>query len=294
MNRLELMESIKNKRPTLSDSSISTYTSILQNLDKKIFKDEPYNPENINNAERVLEYLKDVPPNRRKTILSSLYIYTGNEKYKQKMYNDIKSYNDEIKEQTKTKTQKENWVDAEKIKDTLKEYEKNTKLLYKKTMLTMNDLQKIQNYIILALLSGIYIPPRRNLDYVNFKIKNIQPSDNYLKGNKIHFNSYKTAKTYGQQIIMIPLQLKAILKKWIKINPTEHLLFDKNNNKLTSVKLNQRINQIFNGKIGVNALRHTFLTDKYKTASEANKLLKNDLTNMGSSMSQANTYIKLN
>ena len=65
-------------------------------------------------------------------------------------------------------------------------------------------------------------------------------------------------------------------------------------NKLSSVKLNQRFNRIFNGKkVSVNNFRHTYLTDKYKRTSEENKSLSNDMEAMGSSTNMADTYIKL-
>ena len=42
-------------------------------------------------------------------------------------------------------------------------------------------------------MGGIYIPPRRSLDYVCFKIKNInRDEDNYLDKNEFVFNKYKT------------------------------------------------------------------------------------------------------
>ena len=147
----------------------------------------------------------------------------------------------------------------------------------------------------MCLLGGVYIPPRRSKDFVDFKIKSIDnSSDNFLDKTKMNFNSYKTAKTYGLQVVDIPIQLKNILSKWIKINPTEYLLFDSNMNKLSSVKLNQRLNKIFgNKKVGVNQLRHTFLTDKYKKQNEEGKALANDMQKMGSSVSMADTYIKL-
>jgi hypothetical protein len=63
---------------------------------------------------------------------------------------------------------------------------------------------------------------------------------NYIEKNKMYFNSYKTAKTYGCQVIDIPKALQTILKKWININPTK-TLFDANMNPLSSVKLSQRI-----------------------------------------------------
>jgi hypothetical protein len=66
-------------------------------------------------------------------------------------------------------------------------------------------------------------------------------------------------------------------------------------NPLSSVKLNQRINKIFHEKkVGVNALRHSYLTDKYKQHSQVDKELSKDMTEMGSSRGMADTYIKLN
>ena len=66
-------------------------------------------------------------------------------------------------------------------------------------------------------------------------------------------------------------------------------------NPLSSVKLNQRINKIFDEKkVSVNALRHFYLTDKYKQQSQVDKELSKDMTEMGSSRGMADTYIKLN
>ena len=111
---------------------------------------------------------------------------------------------------------------------------------------------------------------------------------------QLAFNTYETtAKCYGQQKVAIPPTLRALLVKWQKFNPTDYLLFDSNMNPLTSVKLNQRINKIFGGKKeGVNTLRHSYLSDKYGSTTQTTKDLANDISNMGSSMSQAQTYIK--
>ena len=143
------------------------------------------------------------------------------------------------------------------------------------------------------MLSGIFIPPRRSLDYCNFKIKNIdKATDNYLDKNELLFVSYKTARFYGLQKIEIPKELKTILTKWIKCNPTDYLLFDINNNKLSSVKLNQRLNKIFGKASSVNALRHSYLTSKYGDTIKTNNSLATDLSEMGSSLAQAKIYIK--
>lgn len=293
-----IKEMIKEKRPSLSASSVTTYASILKNLHKKAFDGKTFSLNDFDDTDKVLDYLKDVPPNRRKTILSALVIISSGkvaDEYRSKMNDDVSAYNAEIQKQTKTDNQRENWIETNEIQEIFSKLETDAKALYKKTTKSVSDLQAIQNYIIVALLGGIFIAPRRSLDYVNFVIKGDidRNKDNYIDKNKMVFNSYKTAKTYGKQEVDIPKPLKSILTKWIKVNPTNYLLFDTNMNKLSSVKLNQRMNRIFDGKIAINSMRHTYLTDKYKKTSEENKRLADEMTNMGSSVNMADTYIKL-
>ena len=107
------------------------------------------------------------------------------------------------------------------------------------------------------------------------------------------FNSYKTARVYGKQTVDVPPPLLKILKKWVSINKTDFLLFDNAGKKLTPVKLNQRLNKIFDGrKISVNALRHGYLTDKYGDMIQKNKEIDETMTDMGSSKSMLNVYLK--
>lgn len=291
----DIKKYIKDKRPTLSASSIQTYGSILKNLYGKVFGSGLADMSKFDDCEKVLNHLKDMPPNRRKTILSSLVVITDKKPYRDLMADDVSAYNKEIDKQEKTDAQKESWVTGDDIAGIYDNLTDSANLLYKKKHKTASDLQEIQNYIIVSLLGGIYMPPRRSKDFCDFKIKAInKETDNFLDKNKMFFNSYKTAKTYGQQIIDVPKPLMTILKKWIALNPTDYLLFDANMNPLSSVKMNQRLNKIFDGKkVGVNQLRHTFLTDKFKKTSEESKLLANTMTEMGSSKAMADTYIKL-
>ena len=109
------------------------------------------------------------------------------------------------------------------------------------------------------------------------------------------FNQYKTAKTYGEQRLLIPTEVYKVLKKWIQvISPDcDYLLFDGKNNKLNSVKLNQRLNAIFdNKKVSTSMLRHSYLTSKYGYMIEEEKKLDKTMTEMGSSKNVANIYIK--
>ena len=292
---MNLKEELKKLRPNLSDGSIKTYSSILRNLHKKVFENQEIEKSNFNESKRVLEHLKDMPPNKRKTILSALVVLTDKDEYRNVMNGDVSDYNEEIQKQEKSVTQRENWIETDEIREVFNRLENDAKILFKKQNKTNADIQQIQNYIIVSLLGGIFIPPRRSLDYCSMKIKNInKDEDNYINKNKFVFNRYKTAKTYGQQDLEIPQQLKNILNRWIAINDGEYLLRDKNGNQMTSTKLNQYMNRIFGGKkIAVNSMRHTYLTDKYKQTSEENKKLAKDMAEMGSSTNMADTYIKL-
>ena len=291
----DLKKYIEKKRPSLSASSITTYASILKSLFKKVFGDVEMDHKKFDETAKIIKFLKDIPPNRRKTILSALVVVTDEKSYRELMLEDVRNYNKEIHKQEKTETQEENWVDGDQIKGVWESLKKDADLLYKKSSLKPSDLQHIQNFIIMSLLGGVFIPPRRSKDYCDFKIKDLEKDqENYYEKGKMIFNSYKTSKTYGQQIIEVPKPLQSILKKWISVNPTPYLLFDSNMNKLTSVKLNQRLNKIFDEKkISVNALRHSFLTDKYAEHSKVDKELSKDMSAMGSSTGMADTYIKL-
>jgi hypothetical protein len=290
---MELNEYIKQKRPTLGASSIVTYSSVLRSLYFRVFKSKDIDVTKYDDTTAILTALKDVPPNKRKTTLSALVIITGNPIYRDQMMDDIKQYNKDIATQEKSPSQEANWITMNEVKTVFDALTKQANLLYKKANLSVKDLQDIQSMIIVALLGGMFIAPRRSLDYCNFKIKEIDPAMNYLDKKQMCFHSYKTAKVYGKQCIDVPPPLLKILKKWISINKTDFLLFDTTGKKLTPVKLNQRLNKIFDGrKISVNALRHGYLTDKYGDMIQKNKEIDETMTDMGSSKSMLNTYLK--
>jgi hypothetical protein len=293
---MDLTEFIKDKRPSLSASSIKTYNSVLSSLYKKVFeysKGDKIDSDKFNETSKILKYLEELPPNRRKTILSALVVITDKKEYREAMLDDINNYNADIKKQEKTESQKENWVENDELNNIFSELKKNADLLYKKSHLVKTDYQQIQNYILIALLGGFFCPPRRSLDYASFKIKNIdRENDNFIDKGYMVFNRFKTAKTYGEQRVKISPALKTILNKWIKINPTDYLFFDSNMNPLSSVKITQRLNKIFGKKSSVNALRHSYLTSKYGDMIKKNNALAEDMSAMGSSLNMATTYVK--
>ena len=290
---MSLKKEIKHARPSLSESSITTYNSLLCSLYKKVFDDDDLDVNKFDETKKVLDFMKDLPPNRRKTVLSALVVISNKPEYRTVMLSDVNEYNKEMSTQQKTETQEKAWLSDSDINGTFSKLKDNANTIYKKKTYTTRDLQDLQDYIILCLLSGIFIPPRRSLDYTEFKIKDVnKDTDNYLDKNELAFNSYKTAKYYGLQKLEIPKELKTILARWIKINPSDYLLFDINNNKLTSVKLNQRLHKIFGKASSVNALRHSYLTSKYGDTIKTTNALKDDMSDMGSSLAQAKIYIK--
>jgi hypothetical protein len=286
---------IKEKRPTLSESSVKTYTSTLTPLYKRIWTDDKeVDPSKFaNNVDMVIDFCKDIDPKYRRTIMSALVVITGDNKYREQMYKDKELTETKLQNQNKTEEQKENWVETDDISSIWEQLKKNALSTYKKKVFTPTDLQEIQKYVLVSLMGGIYIPPRRAKDYFDFKIKNIdREKDNYMDKNELVFNSYKTAKTYGEQRVSIPKELKSILTKWIKINPTDYLFFDYNGNQLDAIKMNQRLNAIFKKKVGINQLRKTYLSGKYAHTIQTEKDKKEDMEIMGSSIGVQKYYIK--
>jgi hypothetical protein len=288
-----LPDYLKQQRPNLSDNSIRTYTSTLLTLYRKAFGDKPMTLTDFEDSKRILEVLKDIPPNRRKSILSALTVLTNMDDYRTLMRKDITSYEDDIAKQEKTDSQKASWVTQDEVQHTFQKLQQDASVLFKKPNKTPADLQAIQNYFIMMLYSQL--PVRRSLDYCMFRIRGDFDKKvyNHLDKNKLVFVTYKGSEKKGKQTLDCPKPVMAVLKKWIAINPTECLLFDTKGHALTPVTLNQRLNRIFGKKASINALRHSFLTEKYADVMRANKDMDKTMHEMGSSSRQAETYVKL-
>ena len=151
---MSLKEFLKEKRSSLSESSLTTYSSLLRSLYKRIW-DGDIDPKKFKDTKRIMEALKGVPPNKRKTTLSALVIATGEDAYRDMMLKDIKAYNEEISKQEKTEKQEKSWVTQDEVKAKYLELQKRANKLYKKGSLSNADLQEIQNFIILALLLSL-------------------------------------------------------------------------------------------------------------------------------------------
>ena len=287
----DIGDKIAEKRPKLGTSSIKTYVSILSNIYKAMdgdggitfFSDE---------VKGILEYLETKPDPTKKTSLSALFVLSGETRYREAMMEIIKKVNDVYKTQTKTAKQEENWVSADEVKAVYeKQLDTALQMLSKKNI--FNEGKFIQ-FLLVAFLSGVAgIPPRRSMDYGEMKIRNYDPkTDNYFRAGKFYFNKYKTSGTYGLQTLDVPKQLNTIIKKWIKLNPTDYMLYSTNKQKLSSPQINRILNNAFGDKnISTSMLRHIFLTDRYKDVP-AISAMEDLARDMGHSISQSMEYAK--
>ena len=145
-----------------------------------------------------MKHLNDFQPNKRKTLLSGLFILTDIPEYKTQMLKDCKSVNDTYKQQKMSQTEKDNWVTMADIHNKYNKYLKEVEPMLNHKA-SVNDRIIIQ-FFILALMSGITgLPPRRSSDYSLMKIRNFNKEhDNYYDKGKFTFNVYKTAPVYGR------------------------------------------------------------------------------------------------
>ena len=288
--RENIEDEIKEKRPKLNPSSLKTYISILFNLHKK-FNPDDENIKWFDDDVKILDHLKEKSPQTRKTILSALFVLTGNENYQTQMLSDCKHTNELYKTQKKSQKEEDNWMSTSEIKEIYDKLFDQVSAMFSQKLLS--DYSTINNFVLLGCLGGVSgIAPRRSKDYTEMKIKNYTSADNYYKGGKFYFNIYKTATEYGEQIIDVKTkapEFYKILNKWVKCNPTEYLLFSSNMQKLTSPQITRMLNKIFGKNASVDLLRHIYLTDKYGKIQ--NEMIT-DAQEMSHSSNQQALYIK--
>lgn len=296
---MDFSKDLKSASSKLSEGSLKTYNSLLKSIYKSCFGStkEP-DCKKFEDIKEVTEFLKDKAPSSRKTYLAALVnIVPHIKEYKEMMSNDWQTTMKETNKMIMNDKQLKSNISSAEIKAIYDDLEKTAKLLYKKTKLDTNDLQQIQNFIIVALLGGIWIVPRRSLDYCELLIRGDidKTNNNYIDKKQFIFHKFKTAKYYEDgQTLDIPTGLMKILTKWISVIPKDvnHLLFNAKFEPLTNVTLNQRLNKIFKGPISVNQMRHTYLTEKYGAAMKLQKEMADDMSEMGSSLKQATNYVK--
>ena len=298
---MDIKEQLKKNRPNLSETSLKTYSGMINAFLKRMGEEytEEYFDENV---KKVLEEASKMPLNTRKTLLSGLVVLCNKKKcvdyYRQNMIHDAQKYEKEEREQKMTEKQEKVWKEQSEIIKRVDALSREVKHLWTKEEPTMMDLQKLQYYVIGCLYT--MQEPRRLLDYTEMKWKSgTDTKSNYIVGlfgkkpSHFEFNTYKTRGTYAQQKIEISKELRQILRKWVKMieSKTEFILFDKNFENISIQVLNQRLGNLFGEGISVNVLRHIRLTEEYKGMPSI-KEMEERAEAYGHSVDQAMKYVK--
>jgi integrase len=317
MNEFSENLSQKLQEKGLSESSIKLYIRNLEKLNEGELKNLKF----LSKKDSILEKLNKYKDNTKRGFLISIVSVLGCcpedkklVKIKNEYYSLMVDKSKEIKNKETTELteeQKKNWISWDEIKETFKKLEEEINKFKDNKVISDKDYSLLLGYAILACY--IYNSPRRNKDYQNMNIVKYNndglPKDiNYYlyDDNKFIFNKYKTEKTYGKQEIPVSDDLKKVLDIYIKFHP--HLKGKVKKNKLvksvntplfvyqdgtelSSINSITRIlNKILgNKKMGSSALRHIFLSDKYK---DVNNDMKKDAELMAHSTPQQQQYIK--
>jgi site-specific recombinase XerD len=153
----ELINKIKQNRKNLSDNSIKTYISSLTSINKKMDGEktlEWYDK----NAKNIIEFLDKGNSNSNsktsKTILSAIFVLTGNREIHDKMISLSNEVNEQYKSNKKTDKQVDNWIPSDKIKDIYKDYYNKTIKILKQRIITKYDTEIVIKYLLLGFLSG--------------------------------------------------------------------------------------------------------------------------------------------
>lgn len=285
---------LRQNKPDIASSTLKTYTSMLNSVwDKTHPKSKAITIEEFN-TDLIIETIDKYDSLKSQSVIySALFALTKNIKFDNKIKELRKILNNLDKTDKKTDKQEDNWVDKATIQDAYNNLKLQADNSYKLLKLTndmdMRELQKIQLHLLICLNGGLFIPPRRNQDWFEMKLTNInKATDNYIEKDMFVFNKYKTQKSYGEQRVTIPKELKSILTKWIKLltkskNNYEYLLFDSNSSQLNSIQMVQRFNKIFGTNTSTNILRHSFISDEFVDSIEINKKSKSIAKQMGTS-----------
>jgi hypothetical protein len=278
---MSLEHVIKTNRPNVSLSSIKTYLSSIKSISKAIDKPLASVEDILKYSDEIFKHLESQKLNVRKTKLSAFIVAldkgkTKNDdetdkvlvKYRRQITSDGAKNDERETKQELTDSQKANFISWEEVKKVYTDLKTEAEPLFKLDRLTIGQFKKLQNYVLLSMY--VLIPPRRSLDYADFKLRNYKVTDdNYMliKGKKrvatFIFNKYKNSSRLGSQTLEVPPAVKLIIQKWTEKNPYDWLIVNGKGNHVTQSKINEILNDIFGKRIGSSMLRHIYITYKY-------------------------------
>jgi integrase len=183
--------------------------------------------------------------------------------YKSKFQSAIAPINEQRNTGEKTEKEKEYWISWDDI------------------IKRRDELEGLDR-VILSLYT--WLPPRRAKDFGTMEINSQTGNSFEPRTQRFLFRDYKTAGTYGEQVVDVPDDLYIELMDWLKGRDTGKLL------PISTVSITKHLNAIFKPKkISVSALRHIYDTHHF---GETKKRMKDTARLMAHSSAQQQQYIK--
>ncbi len=278
---------LKSNRPNLKESSIRNYVSNLKSLYRGVFGTDEYTLKRFNDTASILDYIRQKPLSSQLALLSYLVVLTNNPVYSNEMKN-LKPLRDQQIE-TRPEVDADHSVEDEEIVNVFHKLKKRSDAIYKSGDITPKTLLELQNTILVALMGNIYIPPRRSMDYVEMLLHDKRDDKNYIDGDTLIFNVYKTARTYGQQRIKMPVALKKLINAYKVVSPYQYLFTGLHGKQLHSIT--PRLTEIFNHAVGVNSMRRNS-TQQFGEFADLTPQVKAHMKGMGSSVGVLNHYCR--
>jgi hypothetical protein len=278
---------LKANRPELKDSSIKNYTSNLKSLYRTVFNSDKYQLDGFNDTAPILDHVRQRPVTSQMALLSYLVVLTENPVYQKEMKR-VKEIRD-AQVEAREPPDEEHTTSPEEIKKIFNRLKKRSAEIYRSGQYSKEALLDLQNTILVALMGNLYIPPRRSMDYVEMLLYTKSDNKNYIDGNELVFNVYKTAATYGQQRVQMPPPLQKLIFDYRQVSPYEYLLTGLHGKPLHSIT--PRLTELFGHPVGVNTMRRNS-TQQFASFADQQAAVKAHMKGMGSSVAVLNHYCR--
>ena len=308
---MNLTEKITEVKPNLKPNTIKQYEAQLNKLKKNFDTDDWDFITDIDAVEDSLKHLSYLSQRNMYNAIIVLLLALNSKGDYDETLKDYQQIRDVLNDQYTTDmsdgkildSQKDKLVNISVIEEMIETMKKEilVRKLKTKTKLTQNDITLLRAYTLYSML--VRIPTRNDFSDLLYisqtqykKLKDEEKAENnYLVNErnnmKIILNVYKTAKKYGENVIVIPADLKKILNSYIKIMDFKinDNLFPLSRNALTQL-LTKTSERYLGKKISTTAIRKSYLSSKY---SGLKKEMEADALLMGNSVGvQQSTYVK--
>jgi hypothetical protein len=280
------------KARDIKKSSLNTYISALKTLKKKIEPDKPVllnDTKFLQDFNKVMAVInKESKITSKKNKLTAILVALTSDKPPNqpiidKFGKELKDLGEKyltfLKQQTKTGTQKKNWLNYDellKVVNKIMAEVKFRKITTNKKELSNKEFDLLQQLLILRTYIAF---PLRN-DFADMKVltlkefkalnKDKQDENNYLilkPNNKkqFHINQFKNKKFIGSKILEVPPKLNRVINLWLKHNESGWYLVKCDRKKpMNPNGITKYLNKIFlkhtGKKISTSMIRHIVIS----------------------------------